>query len=266
MNFMSIISTLVTIAFLGFLYWRMVKRELPQPVGAMQALLPIALGLLSHPLTLPFSMASIKSQAASGTALKLSELSFAQSLERSFIVAGGLEEIAKLVLIIVVLLVFRGKVKNVYEYVLIGACVGFGFSIIEEFSYGADDASVFSTVMRMISVPAHMTFSMIMAEFLGRAKYSKLTGKGSAALSYVLAAVVPVAVHTLYDARTAFNPDLVKGEMAGIAKALIGYVGLMAYEIVVLIRFKKKTRQLCEMSLLRGDTSVESAQSGEDVK
>jgi hypothetical protein len=40
----------------------------------------------------------------------------------------------------------------------------------------------------------------------------------------------------------------------------------MAYEIVVLIRFKKKTRQLCEMSLLRGDTSVESAQSGEDVK
>ena len=55
MNAMSILSTAITIVFLGFLYWRMVKREIPQPVGWLQALLPIAIGLLSHPLTIPFS-------------------------------------------------------------------------------------------------------------------------------------------------------------------------------------------------------------------
>ena len=46
MNAMSILSTVITVLFLGFLYWRMVKREIPQPVGWLQALLPIAIGSL----------------------------------------------------------------------------------------------------------------------------------------------------------------------------------------------------------------------------
>lgn len=41
-----------------------------------------------------------------------------------------MEEISKLIPIIVILLIFRKKVKNVYEYILIGACVGIGFAII----------------------------------------------------------------------------------------------------------------------------------------
>ena len=39
MNIMSIVSLVITLAFLGFLYWRMVKREIPQPVSWLQALL-----------------------------------------------------------------------------------------------------------------------------------------------------------------------------------------------------------------------------------
>ena len=112
MNAMSILSTAITIVFLGFLYWRMVKREIPQPVGWLQALLPIAIGLLSHPLTIPFSMHFLKAMAANPNAVKLSEMNFIQSLERSLILAGGLEEIAKLILIIVILLIFRKKVKH----------------------------------------------------------------------------------------------------------------------------------------------------------
>ena len=72
--------------------------------------------------------------------MKLAEMNFIQSLERAFILAG-MEEISKLILIIVILLIFRKKVKNVYEYILIGACVGIGFAIIEEFTYGASDAT-----------------------------------------------------------------------------------------------------------------------------
>ena len=47
---MTYLATIGTIMILGFLYWRMVKREIPQPVGWLQALLPIAIGMLSHPL------------------------------------------------------------------------------------------------------------------------------------------------------------------------------------------------------------------------
>ena len=52
MNTMSIVSTVLTILLLGFLYWRMVKREIPEPVGWLQALLPIAVGMLSMPMTI----------------------------------------------------------------------------------------------------------------------------------------------------------------------------------------------------------------------
>ena len=133
MNAMMIISTGITIVILGFLYWRMVKREIPRPVGWLQALLPIAIGLLSMPMTIPISMSYLNALAADPNAVKLNDLSFFQALERSFIVAGGLEEIAKLILILVVLLIFRKKVKNVYEYILIGACIGIGFTVFEEF-------------------------------------------------------------------------------------------------------------------------------------
>ena len=250
MNTMSIVSLVITLVFLGFLYWRMVKREIPEPVGWLQALLPIAIGLLSHPLTIPFSMGYLKAMAADPNAVKLSEMNLIQSLERSLILAGGLEEIAKLILIIVILLIFRKKVKNVYEYILIGACVGIGFSIIEEFSYGADNATIVSTIGRMISVPAHMTFNMVMAEFLGRAKFNRLNGKGTVVLNYVLALLVPIVVHTLCDVCTAFNSSLMRGEVSGMIRALIGFVALLIYELIVLVRFKKKTATLCGMSTL----------------
>ena len=64
MNAMMIISTGITIVILGFLYWRIVKREIPRPVGWVQALLPIAIGLLSMPMTLPISMSYLKALAA----------------------------------------------------------------------------------------------------------------------------------------------------------------------------------------------------------
>ena len=169
-----------------------------------------------------------------------------------------IKKITKLNLIIVVLLIlpiFHKKVKNVYEYILIGACVGIGFTIIEEYTYGADNATIVSTIGRMISVPAHMTFNMVMAEFLGRAKFSKLNGKGSVVLNYALALLVPVVVHTLYDVCTAFNSSLMRGELSGMIMAFIGYAFMLVYELIILIRCKKKTAMFCGMSTLAEDAA-----------
>ena len=144
----------------------------------------------------------------------------------------------------------------VYDYIikLIKLAVGFGFAVAEEFYYGdfssqGDAADYVSFVARMISVPAHMTFNMVMGELLGRAKFSRLTGKGSPALYCVLAILIPMGVHTLVDACTAFNSKLMSGEMIGILMALAGYVGMLVFELVVLIRFRKKTAKFCDMRL-----------------
>ena len=157
-------------------------------------------------------------------------------------------------MILLALVILKSRVKNVYEYVLIGAAVGFGFAAAEEFYYGdfgaeAGAADYVAFVGRMISVPAHMTFNMVMGELLGRAKFSRLTGKGSPALYYVLAILIPMGVHTLYDACTVFNSKLMSGKMTGILMALAGYVGLLIFELVVLIRFRKKTEKFCDMRI-----------------
>ena len=251
MNAMTVISVSMTIIILGILYWRMVRREIPEPVGWQQALIPVAIGMVSFPITIPFSMGYMKSLSNDPDALKLSELNFFQALWRDLILAGGLEEIAKLLMILVILFIFRNKVKNVYEFILIGACVGIGFTIAEEYYYGSDEeATMLSVVLRLIAVPAHMTFNMVMAELLGRARTSKLSGKGSPVIYCLLAILVPVTVHTLYDVTTAFNSGLMRGEVKGLIVAAIGYVCLLVYESVVLIRCRKKTAAFCSMRTL----------------
>ena len=102
MNAMTIISVVITILFLGILYWRMVKREIPEPVAWQQALIPIAIGMVSFPITIPVSMGYMKVLSNNPNTLKLTELNFFQALGRDLILAGGLEEIAKLIIILVV--------------------------------------------------------------------------------------------------------------------------------------------------------------------
>ena len=250
---MDIIAAGLTIVILGFLYWRMIKRETPERIGAFQALFPIALGVVSMFIGALATVLLAKSLGGMAN-MMAGNRGFGGSLLRSFLMAGVTEETAKLLMILLALVILKSRVKNVYEYVLIGAAVGFGFAAAEEFYYGdfgaeSSAADYVALVGRMISVPAHMTFNMVMGEFLGRARFNRLTGKGSPTLDCVLAVLIPMGVHTLYDACTVFNSKLMTGEMSGVLMALAGYVGLMIYEIVVLIRFRKNTEKFCGMPI-----------------
>ena len=250
---MDILSAILTIVILGLLYWRMIKREAPERIGAFQALLPLALGVVSMFIGVLVTVLLAKSLGGMAN-MTAGNTGFGGSLLHSFLMAGGTEEIAKLLMILLALVILKSRVKNVYEYVLIGAAVGFGFAVVEEFYYGnsgaeSSAADYVAFVGRMISVPAHMTFNMLMGEFLGRARFNKLTGKGSPALDCVLAVLIPMGVHTLFDACTIFNSKLMAGEMSGIVIALGGYVSLLIFELVVLIRFRKNTEKFCGMRI-----------------
>ncbi len=251
---MEIVAAALTIVILGLLYWCMIKKETTRRIGVFQALLPLALGIAS--MFISALVTVLLAKALGGMAnIMVGDTSFGSSLLYSLFMAGGTEEGVKLLMILLALVILKSRVKNVYEYVLIGAAVGFGFAVAEEFFYGdfgaqATAADYVSLIGRMITVPAHMTFDMVMAEFLGRARFNRVTGKGSPVWGWVLAVLVPVGVHALYDACTVFNGKLKSGDMSGILIAFAGYAGLLVYELVVLIRFRKKTAKLCGMSTL----------------
>ena len=245
---MPIIQLAISLILLGILYTRMIRRESPDTISKVQAVVPIVLGVVSTGLSFPLFLAigSLLDKAGVST----QQLPpFIRSVVVAFISAGLPEEIAKFLMIVLTLLIFHSKVRNVYEYILIGAAVGFGFTLLEEFLYGSD--SWILTVTRLLTVASHMVFGIIMAKHLGKAKYNKVKGSGSVAGQYVLALLVPIILHTLYDAGTATNAFLnIETEdalMIGIAFALVVTVALFIVQIVVPVRLKKNTAKYCAM-------------------
>ena len=171
-----------------------------------------------------------------------------RSLVGAFFAAGFPEEIAKLIMMIITILVFRSKIRNVYEYIIIGAGVGFGFTLLEEFMYGSDGLSA---IMRLFTVAAHMVFGIIMAKHLGMARYNKSTGKGSVGGEYVKAIVIPILIHTLLDACTATNAFLASEEDAmeliGMAAGIGATTAMFVAQIVVLKKLKKNAESYSNM-------------------
>lgn len=249
---MSVSVAAVSALILGVLYVRMIKRETPEPIGYLQALLPIALGVATMYLAVYLAIVCFGYLVSQGY-IDPTKPTVLQGLLTAFVMAGFPEELFKFLAILVSVVIFRSRIKNVYEYILLGAAVAIGFTLAEEFYY-ADGANNVTLATRLLTVAGHMVFNIIMGEFLGRARYNKLTGRGLPALNCILAFLVPVAIHTLYDACTssigtllASSPDSVD---LIVVIGLSAYLGMIVLQIVVLTRFKKKAAAFCAMSLL----------------
>ena len=253
MTLSKVLSLLITVLICGILYFRMIKREVPEHIGWIQALVPVALGMATMEISgfigvkLFFANAALITSVSQMPALM-------GSIVSAFMAAGMPEEVIKFIAIILFAAIFKPRLKNVYEYILLGAAIGFGFTIMEEMAYSGDDTGMEMVYMllRKISVPAHMALNMLMGEFIGIAKYRKALNKGSLASCYFIALFVPMLIHTLYDAFTALNRLVVNPDsfVSGIILALIGFIGFPVWIIYMLIRYKKKTGEFCSMSLL----------------
>ena len=77
---------------------------------------------------------------------------------------------------------------------------------------------------------------------------------------YVLALIVPILLHTLYDAGTATNAYMNSGkeedELIGIVIALVVTVALFIVQIAVPVRLKKNTEKYCGMRISSADKQV----------
>ena len=251
---MPIVQLVISLIVLGFLYSRMIRRESPDTIAKTQAVVPVILGAVSTVLSFLLFLAIGFLLDKAGFSTQHFP-NFIRSVLAAFISAGLPEEITKFLMILLTLLVFRRRIRNVYEYILIGAAVGFGFTLLEEFFYGSDVG--ITAIARLITIASHMVFGIIMARHLGTAKYNKMKGSGSIRGEYALALLVPILLHTLYDAGTATNTYLNSGneneELIGIAFALIVTVALFILQIVVLIRLKRNTEKYCRMEIRNSD-------------
>ena len=250
----SIIAALLAFVICGFIYQRMIKREVPEPIGKLQAILPVVLGCICVPISAGSGIGLLAVLRIIGIeGAKMQALS--ASFFTAFFMAGGVEELFKFLAIIITLVALKNKVRNVYEYILLGAAVGFGFTFVEDFTFGD---SIIVLLIRTPLVFTHMTLNMIMGEFIGRARYNKLKGKGPTALYWAFAIIIPTALHTLYDAGTIFNYTVLKngdfivgGILGGVA--ILTNIVLLIY---VLVRAKKNAEKFSALSVLPEDAQV----------
>ena len=149
--------------------------------------------------------------------------------------------------------------KNVYEYILIGAAVGIGFTLHEEYVYAGSAVGL----VRMITLGMHTVLGIVMARYLGMARYQRRTGRSGAAKRIVLAFVLPLLIHTAYDTLTVANPALqglgtgmdetsmLLYLVAGIAAVLVCAV----WQVIVFVKLKKRAAEYSAMKTAAGDSA-----------
>ena len=235
---MPFIQMGLALVILTILYVRMIRRETPEQISRPQAILPVVFGAVATPLS--FVLFLLMGSLLLQLGLNVGELpGFPRALIQSLFGAGIPEEIAKMALLLLTLLIFRSRIRNVYEYMLAGAGIGFGFTLLEEFIYGSDGLAALG---RLITIGAHMIFGILMARHLGLAACRKAAGQGGAAKHYALALLVPMVIHTVYDALTVHNwlMDDPKEELqiVGILLAILAMAGLVVLQFLVLRRLR----------------------------
>ena len=246
---MAVIQLVISLVILGILYVRMIRREVPEPIGKAQAVVPVLLGLLSILVSVLLIIGLGQLALAVGFSAKNIENPVLRALTRAFLGAGLVEELAKLLMILLSFALFRPK--NVYEYILVGAAVGTGFTVHEEILYAGSLAGIW----RMATVAMHMVYGVIMAYRLGAARCKTLRGEGGAAKERVLAFVIPALLHTAYDACTVFNPvvdmtgdDYGAPELAGLAAGVVAILVGTVWQIIVLVQLKKRAASYSAMA------------------
>ena len=247
---MAIIQLILATIILVTIYKKMLKWGNADGLSKKQKYAPIGLGTLSVIVSFLF-VAGIALFSVKVLGFHLDEIEN-QSLRaavKAFTMAGLTEEIAKLLMIILSIKLFSPK--RVYEYTLIGAAVGIGFTIHEELLYGGSIAGL----LRFITVAMHMVLGIIMGKNLGIGKYNIANGLSHKA-AYLKAVLIPIIIHTLFDACTIFNPvanmaeELEADDFIALAWLSIGILAIISaaiYQFVVLKKTKKEAEKQSNM-------------------
>ena len=139
-----------------------------------------------------------------------------------------------------------------YECALIGGAVGIGFTLHEEFFYGGS----LLDFARFITLLLHTSLGIVMGKYIGVGMYRRQNGM-SYKFHYALSVIIPLALHTIYDACTICNPvfkdeSSLDDEISAIA-FFIGFACVVCSAIwqCIVIRNLKKREDEYSMANLR---------------
>jgi RsiW-degrading membrane proteinase PrsW (M82 family) len=255
----SIISFILGLIILGILYKNMIAWEGDYRISRGQALLPVLLGLLSVPLSFIFFLIiGLVFRAVTGF-VPTDGPALLASFNHALFSAALNEELAKLIITLIVLRIFRKKWRNVYEYMLIAGAVGFGFTLIEDFVYSM---GLTGLLMRLPNMTVHMMLGLAMGRHLGLARYNKVTGRGSVVKEYLLAYFVPVLCHTIFDFFAAnmlihagdnvetITPEIERTTYIGAGMVLIIVIPIFIFQFYIFRRLKKNAANLTALSFM----------------
>ena len=239
------ISCLVSIILCTLVYVRMVRREEQKSLGK-KSIIPVALGLFV-PLITTFLVIlvnlAVRMIAGDSFAVHVPNQAL-RSLANAFFGAAFPEELLKLLFALLAVAIV--KPKTVYSYALMFVGVGFGFTALEEVLYGLGNNDFFA-LARLPNFALHMVFGIIMGANLGLARYRKNQGAGGTSKLVLAALIIPVLWHTIYDAATVDNAGIEAESDIALIIALAVDIATIVLQFVLLVKFKKKSKTLCQM-------------------
>lgn len=188
---------LSALAPVAVLLWYIYRKDRMQPEPTKWLLKAFCFGIMSVPLSLAFS---IPTQKLLGAAIDASTYpSFLNSLTDAFLLAAIPEEVAKLIMLWLLLR------KNPYfdeqfDGIVYAVCIGMGFAGLENIMYlirGLEDGSWIGTgiVRTLFSVPAHFLFAILMGYYYSI--YHFAIGRSIKAMVMIL--IAPILAHGIYD-------------------------------------------------------------------
>ena len=196
---MEIVQLIIASIILGILYKKMLNWGTSEKIARKQAFILIIFGVIATFLTLFFALGIGYSISKMGYTLADIQNLTIRAFASAFLLAGLTEEVSKLLMILLAIKLFHPQ--NVYEYSLIGAGIGMGFTLHEELLYGGSIVG-FS---RFLTLAFHMILGVIMGKYIGMGIYNKNRGMPYRH-KYVTALIFPITIHTIYDALTVHNP------------------------------------------------------------
>ena len=222
-------NVFVPIIVLIIIYNCLIRKQVGFKIGAAQAIVPIALGVVSLLISFAITLALGISALKLGIYPIIIPYPILRSFYSAFLLAAFPEEFAKLMMILISFKIF--KPKNVHEHVLIGFAVGMGFTFFEEYLYGSGT----QIILRFLFFPFHPVFAAMMGENLGLAARNRKIGKRGNFGLYLKAFFIPVIVHTIYDAATVYNFALFTSDDILITVGLIFALVVLIWTIIFLI-------------------------------
>ncbi|MBO7452614.1 MAG: PrsW family intramembrane metalloprotease [Clostridiales bacterium] len=167
--------------------------------------------------------------------------SILKTLILTLLIVGPAEELGKFV--ILRLITWKNKhFTYSYDAIVYAVFVSLGFAALENVNYVFNNG-IGTAILRMLTaVPGHACFAVFMGFFYSKAKYASITKKtGAYVLHTILALIVPIAIHGVYDAIIMIGSNSDEFILSGIFLILwIAFVIVLFVVSVIIIIYSSR--------------------------